>query len=394
MTRKSNRRHRSARLRFETLEDRSLLALAAFAVNLYEDAGGVPGERLEDDVVRVGETFFAEITAHELHPLAKGFGGIALDIAWDPHALSEISAPFDPRQIISPDLPVMITGTLDNSSGTITNLAGASLPFANLGRPIGDQGPERFALLHFQALSEVESSLLSVTQGRSSIVLSPTATLANSQIDFEAQFITVTAPQQPLEVASPALSTPTKSTPTVDTSLSDATFFIEQTVEVPQSVEIGVSDDAAMSQSVELGSLGQLNVRLSQIPPSTTDETLAHPHQPSSAASRLKSEEMGPHPEPVVRDRLLHVPNSLPHTNSEPTLVDRREARSERLREDRATWVASLNQPSATRLHRAADAVLAQFLATPMSQMSALEFEELLGTLACHISMVNVTSRV
>jgi len=44
-----------ARLRLEALEERSLLTLGAFSVNLYQDAGGGPGALITDDTVQVGE---------------------------------------------------------------------------------------------------------------------------------------------------------------------------------------------------------------------------------------------------------------------------------------------------------------------------------------------------
>ena len=78
------------RLRFESLEERSLLAVAAFQINLYEDVGGAPGELITDDAVEPDDTFFVEITAREYDPDASGLGGVALDIAWDPDSLEEI----------------------------------------------------------------------------------------------------------------------------------------------------------------------------------------------------------------------------------------------------------------------------------------------------------------
>jgi hypothetical protein len=66
------RRPHKPKLQFEQLEDRSLLAVAAFTVNLYHDVGGVPGELIVDDKVSVGDSFFVEIMAREYHPLAAG----------------------------------------------------------------------------------------------------------------------------------------------------------------------------------------------------------------------------------------------------------------------------------------------------------------------------------
>jgi hypothetical protein len=201
-TRKSGRLQERAvrRLRLEPLEHRLLLAIAAFNVNLYEDLGGSPGNLIAGDTVQVGDPFFVEITARELDPRCAGLRGVSLDIAWDPHVLTEIDTPFDPSELITRDLPLFNQGTLDTEAGTIDNLSGAAFLSSDVGRAIGNLAPERFALLHFQALQPADASAFSVAQGRSRIVTVPVATLANSQIDFETQTITVVATGATVEV--------------------------------------------------------------------------------------------------------------------------------------------------------------------------------------------------
>ena len=67
-----------------------MLAVAAFAANLYQDVGGQPGALISNGTVHVGDTFFVEITAQDFSPNALGFAGVGLRIQWDPKALKEV----------------------------------------------------------------------------------------------------------------------------------------------------------------------------------------------------------------------------------------------------------------------------------------------------------------
>lgn len=251
--RKPGRQFRTLRTRLglERLEDRSLLAVAAFAVNLYEDVGGVPGNPIAGDTVEVGETFFVEITAREFHPLAAGLRAVALDIAWEPTVLQEIDDPFDPAAIVTPHLPVFRDGTLDQDAGTIDDLRGMIFLASDVARPIGNAVPERFALLHFRALEPAQASPFSIRQGRSRIVTEPTQTLRSSSIDFEAQTITVVPP------AAQAAPDPVEST-TVDTTESAPS--VEPTVIMP-SLDAGSRDAEVPPPAANAPTLGlQLNL--------------------------------------------------------------------------------------------------------------------------------------
>ena len=180
-------------LRVEHLEDRSLLAVAAFTIELREDNGGVPGDVIAADEVEVGDCFFAEIRAQEFHPLYKGLHGVALNIAWDPSVLEEIDVGFDLAQIITDNLPLFRGGSLDNAAGTIDNLSGSAFHASGIGRSIGDGAPERFALLHFRAESATAATSIRLSEGASSIVTQPAATFASSQLSFEEQTIAIVA---------------------------------------------------------------------------------------------------------------------------------------------------------------------------------------------------------
>jgi len=177
-------------LALEQLEPRLCAAVAAFTVALYEDAGGVPGDAT-GDTVEVGDAFFVEIMAREYDPARAGLRGVSLDIAWDPDVLKEIDAPFGPRQVITPNLPAIWGGQLDNAKGTITNLTGSASVSGHFGRPIGNLWPERFALLHFLALQEGDGSPFSMSQGASGIATVPVSSLGKASLYFEPQTITV-----------------------------------------------------------------------------------------------------------------------------------------------------------------------------------------------------------
>lgn len=217
---------RRSRRRFERLEDRSLLAVASFAVNLYHDDGGVPGALMTDDTVEVGQTFFAQIVAREHDPGVSGLAGISLDIAWDADVLDVVES-FDPKQAVTPNLPLSVGGRLyqdepptlpfllDNrireNVGHIEGLTGAAFPASGVGRPIGSDGDDRFvkpylrglsttddhfAWLHFRA-EQAGEALLTMRQGGLSIATMPVSSLTDSQLRFETQVVTVIAPPTP-----------------------------------------------------------------------------------------------------------------------------------------------------------------------------------------------------
>ena len=180
-------------LRVERLEDRSLLAVAAFTIELREDNGGLPGDVISADEIAAGDCFYVEILAQEFHPLYKGLHGVALNIAWDPSVLEEIDSGFDLAQIISENLPLFRGGTLDNAAGTIDNLSGSAFHASGIGRAIGDGTPERFALLHFRAESATAATSIRMSEGASSIVTQPAATFSSSQLSFEEQSLAIAA---------------------------------------------------------------------------------------------------------------------------------------------------------------------------------------------------------
>lgn len=208
MSRTTRHRRPARPLCVERLEDRSLLAVAAFSLQLREDLGGVPGEVLAADEVEVGDCFFVEILAQEFHPLYSGLHGVALNIAWNPAVLEEIDAGFDLSQIITENLPLFRDGTLDNAAGTIDNLSGSAFHASGIGRSIGNGTAERFALLHFRAESEAAATSIRLSEGASSIVTSPAATFASSQLSFETQQLAIIAADEPITATEPTQTPP------------------------------------------------------------------------------------------------------------------------------------------------------------------------------------------
>jgi hypothetical protein len=182
-------------LHFEPLEDRRMLSVLGVHVNLYADAGGSPGALIADNTVRVGETFFVEVTAQDLRGVPAGIIGLSLDLGWNAAALEEIDSPFNPTGAGSPllttSLPITRTGTLDNPSGAITNLGGGSLPAFGLGSAIGAGAPSRFCLLHFRADAAVSNSPLTMQIGESGASTADALSLTPADISFDPAAITV-----------------------------------------------------------------------------------------------------------------------------------------------------------------------------------------------------------
>ena len=184
------------RWRFEALEDRRLLAAQYdFAVNLYADAGGVPGELLAGDTVQAGESFFVEITAEDLRPGGLGLRSMGLHVGWDPQVLREIDEPFDPRDPAdhADDLVVPVgasrrAGQRSRPDQVLDRRAFAS----GAGRAIG-AAARTVCLLHFRALQAAEYTPLFLEQPSGAIGFIPMKRpFSLDELVFESQLITVT----------------------------------------------------------------------------------------------------------------------------------------------------------------------------------------------------------
>ena len=128
-------------------------------INLIKDNQGVPGESITEDKILINESFFVEILVGDIREQAKGIIGLALDIEWDAAVLEEIDSPFTPSNLITNSLLLNRQGILDNSQGLIDNLGGGAIPGANIGKEIGVNELERFALLKFRGDSLTADSI-------------------------------------------------------------------------------------------------------------------------------------------------------------------------------------------------------------------------------------------
>jgi uncharacterized repeat protein (TIGR01451 family) len=217
------------RLRVEQLEDRRLLAQYAFAINLYADRGGSPGDLIADDRIQAGEAFFVEITAEDLRTEPQGLEGLGLLVQWDPQVLEEIDSLFDPSApdsaIITSKFPVFRSGWLDNRAGSIDLLHGMAFSSLGAGQVIGLEGPERFALLHFRAEQTAQDSPITIRPRGVGFV--PMREYTSEDLVFEHQTISVLEasssrvtgdPSEPVEITVRPIET---SDGTSDATLTD-----------------------------------------------------------------------------------------------------------------------------------------------------------------------------
>ena len=215
-------------LRFESLEERRMLAAAAFVASLHQDVGGQPGALISDGTVRVGDTFIVEITAQDMSATPVGLRGVGLRIQWDPKALAEIDLPFDPSDPNSPlvtqSFPMWRGGTLDNADGVIDKLQGTTIgPLFGPGNVIGVSGPDIFSVLQFRADAPVQDSSISI-DGRPGIAFADGQTYTVDDLSFQPAVITVLPASQ---VATTATTTTSISSgPTTTTTPSSSTVTI------------------------------------------------------------------------------------------------------------------------------------------------------------------------
>lgn len=179
---------------FEPLETRANLAIAALGILLYEDHGGIPGKALDQGSVVAGDSFFASIRFREFHPFIHGFTLISVNVAWNPSLLRVLdagpSATWD-NAIISSDLPIQRPAQLNQDSGWLVNLEGLALSPLGLGRPLGDEQWEQFALMRFAALKPVDATTITLSEGSSGFVSNQGTSISASRIRLELPSLTI-----------------------------------------------------------------------------------------------------------------------------------------------------------------------------------------------------------
>ena len=170
-------------------------------VNLLQDNDGVPGESLSQDKIAVSNSFFVEIEIADVREDATGVIGLALDLEWDASVLEALDSEI--ANTITSSLPFSPRGTVDNSNGIIRDLGAGSLPNAGIGAPVGIEGLERFALLHFQGESITENFIpLTITIDPRNVAFVDSSTPDN-QIDIEVQTVQITSDSSALELNNP-----------------------------------------------------------------------------------------------------------------------------------------------------------------------------------------------
>ncbi len=222
--------HRVANsLRLENLESRRLLAVAALQSELLQDNNGSPGALIADNTIAAGDTFFLRITAQEFNPMRFGLGSVGVDVVWDANLLDVIEEDFKLESVITPHLPILQEGTLDQQLGTIQGLAGTALGSLGAGRRIGNAIPETFALIRMRAGSEPGVATLHLEKGLTKTVIAPATLLDARHMRFDSETITIVAAEsEPDPVQEPAN----------EPALMESLEAIEETIAVAPSTEV------------------------------------------------------------------------------------------------------------------------------------------------------------
>jgi hypothetical protein len=134
-----------------------------FQLILREDNNNTPGNIITDNIIK-GSSFFAEIQLGDIRNNALGLIAASLNLNFAPDVIQNNDNPFDPTDpnspLVTPNFPLFRNGTLDNSSGLITNLSGAAFPPIGEGSAIGVNQLSTFSLLRFQVNGTRDDSQL------------------------------------------------------------------------------------------------------------------------------------------------------------------------------------------------------------------------------------------
>jgi len=191
----------SRKLRCEALEDRCLLAILGVEATLYEDPGdGSVGAAIADDTVTLGDQFYLAIDVQDIREQVSrpGVHGLSLDIQYDPAVLQNVDEPFDPTAedslLVTQAFPRHRGGTLDAETGFIDELSGIEIGALGDAGPIGAEGMEQFALLHFEAIGEMEGSPITITVGDLGVGMTYYGPWQDGDAVIDAQTVTVENP--------------------------------------------------------------------------------------------------------------------------------------------------------------------------------------------------------
>jgi len=129
-------------LAFEQLESRCLTAVAEFRLNVLDD-------------VDTPNSFWLEIVAEDVRDEPLGIYGASLDIIWDPKVFA-LAEPFSVHSFVTAKFPGWL-GEFHPELGWINALTG--IAGFGAGQPIGQYGPERFAVLHMAVIGSGETEI-------------------------------------------------------------------------------------------------------------------------------------------------------------------------------------------------------------------------------------------
>ena len=128
--------------------------------NLKENNSGTPGAIISDPTFNIGDSFFVEVLMGDIRPNAFGLTSTSLNLNFDGDLIQNIDIPFNPGDpsspLITPNFTFGRTGNLNNSDGTIRDLAGAGFP-PIFGSPLGINELETYSLMKFEAINPGEA---------------------------------------------------------------------------------------------------------------------------------------------------------------------------------------------------------------------------------------------
>lgn len=207
-------------LRLETLENRRVMAAAAFDLQFFSDDNGSPGDLISDSVVEQGDSFFLRITAQEFNPYRFGLVSASVDVDWDASLLEVVET--DLSSTITDHLPAFRSGELNNDAGSIDDLSGTAISSLGAGRAIGNAHAETFAMIQMQAADLTGSAAIRLSESQIRTIISPSAELTGDQLRFAEASLTIVENSEPfLESCFPEV-TNSKETQS-DTGSSDDT---------------------------------------------------------------------------------------------------------------------------------------------------------------------------
>ncbi|MFN5515620.1 MAG: Calx-beta domain-containing protein [Cyanobacteriota bacterium] len=119
-------------------------------LQLFANNSGVVGDPINE--VAPGDFFFLRILVGDFRPDAAGLITFFTDLEWQSTQIQSLDDPFNPEDLVTSSLPLLVEGTLDNTLGLIDDLTGSALPEFESGEAIGVNQLQTFVTLSFQVI--------------------------------------------------------------------------------------------------------------------------------------------------------------------------------------------------------------------------------------------------